>query len=406
MTHKFSPDLHASQQQDIFYTLTMFPYPSGIGLHAGHASIFTINDVIARYLRAKWKTVFNPFWFDAFGLPTENYALKTWKWAREVTDENKENFLKQLQALNLSFDRERVIDTSMPDYYRWTQWLFQELYKAGLVYREAKFVNRCPVDQTVLANDQVVDGCCERCKSHVIQKEMMQWFIRVTDYADRLIEDLDDIDRPEETKIMQKNWIWRSEGAEIDFQVQMSSWVEWGTNEVALKDTPTDKGSHSISVFTTRPDTLYGVTAIVLAPENTLIDDLLDGEHKQQVIAYRNEVWTKTSVQRQQDEAEKTWVFSGCYAIHPLTKEEVPIRFADYVLMDYGSWAVMMVPAHDERDWEFAEKFDIPKKQVIVPSPSGDDSQMDAPSPLGGIHAKDLPSPLGEGRGEGKFSLS
>lgn len=477
----------------------MFPYPSGIGLHAGHASIFTINDVIARYQRLQWKTVFNPFGFDAFGLPTENYALTVWKSAREVTDENKKNFIEQLQALNLSFDRDRVIDTSMPDYYKRTQWLFQKLYKAGLVYRESKFVNWCPHDQTVLANDQVLEGCCERCKSEVVQKEMMQWFIKVTDYADRLIEDLDTIDWPEDTKIMQKNRIWRSEWAEITFEIsedwgqkisedsdetaktkikrdelsykiigcaydvhkELWSWLtekiyhnamiaalenawlqveseksiplfyQWkkvgygrvdllieGYFAVELKSrkliewdyykqlrtymnqwwfesglllnfynksveivrlnqdsnnlqTSSPNLQTSITVYTTRPDTLYGVTALVLAPENTLLDSLLDDKNKQKVINYRNQVLTKTAIQRQQDESEKTGIFSGLYARHPLTWEEVPIWYADYVLMDYGSGAVMMVPAHDERDREFAQKFGIEVKQVISSSPSG-----------------------------------
>lgn len=344
MPSKFSPNFQNSQQEDIFYILTMFPYPSGIGLHAWHASIFSINDVIARYLRAQWKTVFNPFGFDAFGLPTENYALQTWQSPREVTDTNKANFLTQLEALNLSFDRDRILDTSTPEYYKRTQWLFQELYKAWLVYRDSKFVNRCPHDQTVLANDQVVSGCCERCKTEVTQKEMMQWFIKVTDYAERLIQDLDMIDWPEETKIMQTNRIWRSEWVEVDFQV-------W------------DK---TVTVFTTRPDTLYGVTALVLAPENTVLDKLLDEDNKQQVIDYRNQVLTKTAIERQQDDTKKTGVFSWLYARHPLTGQDIAIWYADYVLMDYGSGAVMMVPAHDERDREFAKKFDIEVKQVIT----------------------------------------
>ena len=207
----FSPDFLSAPADKIFYALTMFPYPSGVGLHAGHASVFTINDVIARYKTMSGYTVLNPFGFDAFGLPTENYALQENKLAREVTDTNKAMFLDQVKALNISFDYERVIDTSMPDYYKWTQWIFVKLMEAGLVYRDEKFVNRCPDCQTVLANDQVVDGKCERCKSETFQKKHMQWFIKITDYADRLISDLDLIDRPEETKITQRNWIGRSE---------------------------------------------------------------------------------------------------------------------------------------------------------------------------------------------------
>ncbi len=351
----FSPDLLSAPTDKIFYALTMFPYPSGVGLHAGHASVFTINDVVARYKTMSGYTVLNPFGFDAFGLPTENYALQQGKWAREVTDINKAMFLDQVKALNISFDYERIIDTSMPDYYKWTQWIFTKLMEAGLVYRDEKFVNRCPVDQTVLANDQVVDGCCERCKSEIIQKKHMQWFIKITDYADRLISDLDIIDRPEETKTTQKNWIGRSEWAEIDFTIDLSSWAKWNEVERSL----------NLTVFTTRPDTLYGVTAVVLAPENTLIDELLSEDKKSEIQSYRNTALAKTAVQRQQDVVDKTGVFSGLYATHPLTGESVPVWFADYVLMDYGSGAVMMVPAHDERDREFAHKFGIEVKQVI-----------------------------------------
>ena len=341
----FSPDLLSAPADKIFYALTMFPYPSGVGLHAGHASVFTINDVIARYKTMSGYTVLNPFGFDAFGLPTENYALQEKKWAREVTDTNKAMFLDQVKALNISFDYERIVDTSMPDYYKWTQWIFVKLMEAGLVYRDEKFVNRCPDCQTVLANDQVVDGKCERCKSETFQKKHMQWFIKITDYADRLIEDLDSLDRPEETKTTQRNWIGRSEWAEIDFKISNSDTI--------------------LTVFTTRPDTLYGVTAVVLAPENTLIDELLSEDKKSEVQSYRNTALAKTAVQRQQDVVDKTGVFSWLYALHPLTGEQVPVWFADYVLMDYGSGAVMMVPAHDERDREFAQKFGIEVKQVI-----------------------------------------
>lgn len=347
MSDRFSPNLLWAPIDKVFYALTMFPYPSGVGLHAWHASVFVINDVVARYKRMSGYTVFNPFGFDAFGLPTENYALQQKKWAREVTDTNKEMFLEQVKSLDISFDYERIIDTSMPDYYHWTQWIFVKLMEAGLVYRDEKFVNRCPDCQTVLANDQVVDGKCERCKSETFQKKHMQWFIKITDYADRLIEDLDLVDRPEETKITQKNWIGKSQGAEIDFIIEKNK---------------------KLTVFTTRPDTLYGVTAVVLAPENTLVDEFLSQEKAKEIGAYRNTSLAKTAVQRQQDLEDKTGVFSGLYVTHPLTQEEIPLRFADYVLMDYGSGAVMMVPAHDERDQEFAQKFNISFKPVILPN--------------------------------------
>lgn len=340
---RFHPDLHAASHEELYYTLTMFPYPSGIGLHCGHASVFTINDVLARYQRMQGKVVFNPFGFDAFGLPAENYAMKVGKPAYEVIEENKAHFIKQLKALNMSFDRQRMLDTSKPNYYHWTQWIFQQLYKAGLVYRDTLWVNRCPDCQTVLANDQVVDGACERCKHEIVQKKMPQWFIKITDYADRLIEDLETVDRPVETKIAQKNRIGRSEGAEIDFTV----------------------GDETITVFTTRPDTIYGVTALVLAPENTLLDEQLDPDHRGNIDGYRQATMAKTAVQRQQDTKDKTGVFSGLHAVHPLTGKEIPVRYADYVLPDYATGSVMLVPAHDERDHEFATKFEIPIVQVI-----------------------------------------
>jgi leucyl-tRNA synthetase/8-oxo-dGTP pyrophosphatase MutT (NUDIX family) len=340
----YAPDLHNVTRDKLFYTLVMFPYPSGFGLHAGHASNFVINDVLARYKRLQWYTVFNPFGFDSFGLPTENYAMKLGKPAYEVIAENIVYFKSQTAALNLSFDTEREVVTSSPEYYKRTQWLFQQLYKAGLVYRDTLRVNRCPECQTVLANDQVVEGACERCKSEIIQKKHPQWLIKITDYADKLIHDLDLVDRPEETKIAQKNWIGRSEGAEIDFTL----WEK------------------TITVFTTRPDTIYGVTALVLAPENTFLDWLLWEEFKTQVEEYRQITLAKTAVQRQKDLKEKTGVFSWLYATHPLTGEDVAIWYADYVLADYGTGAVMMVPAHDERDREFAKKFGIECKVVIA----------------------------------------
>jgi leucyl-tRNA synthetase len=340
----YAPDLHAVTRDKLFYTLVMFPYPSGYGLHVGHASNFVINDVLARYKRLRWYTVFNPFWFDSFGLPTENYAMKLGKPAYEVIAENIVYFNSQTASLDLSFDTERTVVTSTPEYYKRTQRIFQQLYKAGLVFRDTLRVNRCPTCQTVLANDQVVDGTCERCKSEIIQKKHPQWFIKITDYADRLIDDLDLVDRPEETKIAQRNWIGKSEGAEIDFSV----WEK------------------IVTCFTTRPDTIYGVTALVLAPENILLDELLVGEKKSEVEEYRQTTLAKTAVQRQKDLKEKTGVFSGLYATHPLTWEEIPVWYADYVLAEYGTWAVMMVPAHDERDWEFAKKFGIDLRQVIL----------------------------------------
>ena len=335
-----TPNVTSKEKKDCYYALTMFPYPSWYGLHVWHASVFTINDIVARYQRMLWKEVLNPIWFDSFWLPTENYAMKLGKPTYEVTKDNIQTFLKQIDALQLSFDQSSIFATSDASYYKRTQRIFQELYKAWLVYRDELWVNRCPDCQTVLANDQVVEWTCERCKSEIIQKKMPQWFIKITDYADRLIEDLDTIDRPEETKTAQKNWIGKSQWAEIHFD------VSWKT----------------VTVFTTRPDTLYGVTALVLAPENTLLDTLLKNDA---VLEYRKETMSKTAVERQKNAKEKTWVDSWLVAKHPLTWEMIPVRYADYVLPDYATWSVMMVPAHDQRDYEFASKFWIPSMEVI-----------------------------------------
>ena len=341
----FFVDGEKASKDKSYYALAMFPYPSGAGLHVGHVSNFVINDIVARYKRMQWFDVLNPIGFDSFGLPTENYAMKVGKPAYQVTKENIDNFIKQLQLIDNSYDRDKMLTTSDKDYYKRTQRLFRKLYEHGLVYRDVSVVNRCPTCHTVLANAQVEDGKCERCDTEIVQKEHPQWFIKITDYADRLIDDLAEIDRPEETKTMQKNWIGRSEGAHVNFSCN-------------------DK---TITVFTTRPDTLYGVTAIVLAPENTLLDEQLSDDHKEQLELYRKTTGAKTAVQRQQDEKEKTGQFSGLYAKHPLTGEETPIWYADYVLMGYGTGAVMMVPGHDQRDREFAHKHGIAIKQVIDP---------------------------------------
>lgn len=271
--------------------------------------------------------------------------MKVGKQAQEVTQENVASFINQCKMMDWSYDWDREFATSSPEYYKWTQRIFQQLFKAGLVYRKEAFVNWCPFDQTVLANDQVVDGKCERCSTEVIQKKHMQWFIKITDYAERLINDLDTVDWPEETKTQQKYWIGKSEGAEIDFTIDEKN---------------------KITVFTTRPDTIYGVTAIVLAPENETIDGLLSEENKKKLEEYRKATGKKTALERQQDAEEKSGIFSGIYAIHPLTQEKVPVWFADYVLPDYATGAVMFVPAHDERDDVFAFKHNLPVKVVIV----------------------------------------
>lgn len=317
-----------------FYALAMFPYPSGAWLHVGHGSNYTGIDIVVRYKKMQGYNVINPIWRDSFWLPTENYAIKVGKPAYDITKENIDNFKKQLALLDLDLDRERAFATSDPSYYKWTQRIFSQLYKAGLVYKKEQLVNRDPVDQTVLANDQVLpDGTAERSWAKVIQKLHPQRFIKITDYADRLLQDLDTLDRPEETKTAQRNRIGRSEWVEIDF---LLAW-----------------GEKTIKVFTTRADTVFGVTAVMLAPELTLIDDLLPEEYKQSVIEYRQQTAGKTAVQRKQDEKQKTWVFSGVYVTHPLSKQQIPVWFADYVLPDYATGSVMFVPAHDERDRDF-----------------------------------------------------
>jgi leucyl-tRNA synthetase/8-oxo-dGTP pyrophosphatase MutT (NUDIX family) len=331
MNNLYKADLTKSTKENTYYSLAMFPYPSGAWLHVWHGSNFTANDIIARFKRMQWYTVINPIGWDSFGLPTENYAMKVEKPASVVTEENIAFYKTQCELMDWSYDWDREVATSNPSYYKWTQWIFQELYKAWLVYKKDAYVNRCPVDQTVLANDQVIDGRCERCNTEIIQKKHPQRFIKITEYAEKLIADLDLVDRPEETKSQQKYWIGKSEWAEIDFVVE----------------------NVKITVFTTRPDTLFGVTALVLAPENTTIDAFITDAQRDAVEEYRKATSKKTNVERQKDAETKSWVFSGAYATHPLTQEKVPIRFADYVLMDYATGAVMFVPAHDERDFLF-----------------------------------------------------
>lgn len=341
----YKVDLEKATKDKVFYALAMFPYPSGAGLHVWHGMNFTANDIMARFKRMQWYTVINPMWWDSFWLPTENYAIKLGKPANEVTEENIKNYKKQCELLDRSYDWDREVTTSSSEYYKWTQWIFAQLYKAGLVYKKDAFVNRCPDCQTVLANDQVVDWKCERCGTEVIQKKHPQRFIKITDYAEQLIDWLDTLDWPEETKTQQKYWIGKSEGAEIDFKVGEGA---------------------SITVFTTRPDTLFGVTAIVLAPENTTLDSILSEDNKKILDEYRVLTGKKTAIERQQDLEEKSGVFSWVYATHPLTNENVSVWFADYVLPDYATGAVMFVPAHDERDFVFAKKHDLPVKQVIL----------------------------------------
>ena len=316
----------------------MFPYPSGAGLHVGHVRNFTIVDVLTRFYRQQGLNVLRPFGYDTFGLPAENYAIKTGTAPQEITKINIDNFRKQAKRLGYAIDWSREINTSDPEYYKWTQWCFLQLYKKGLAYQKESYQWWCPVDQTVLANEQVENGKCWRCGHEVEKKKMKQWFFKITEYADELLEDIDALEWPEKIKTMQKNWIGRSAGAEIDFETEDNT---------------------RITVFTTRPDTIKGATFIVLAPEYQGLDFIVADDCKDAVAKYKAEALKKSEVERQENK-EKTGVFTGAYAINPATKEKIPIWVADYVLSGYGTGAIMAVPAMDERDREFAEKFELP----------------------------------------------
>lgn len=331
------------------YVLDMFPYPSSNGLHVGHPEGYTATDIYSRFLRMKGYAVLHPMGWDAFGLPAENFAIKKGVHPAETTQKNIANFKKQIQSLGLSYDWSKEITTSAPEYYRWTQWLFLELYKKGLAYKRKAPVNWCGGCQTVLANEQVVDGECERCHTLVIQKDLEQWFLKVTAYADRLLADLDSIDWPDSIKRAQEHWIGKSEGATIDFRLTNSP----------LK----------ISVFTTRPDTLYGVSYLVLAPEHELLKNLkIPIGNIREVKEYIAQTQKKTNLERQQLVRKKTGVpLKGITVIHPATKGEIPVWIADYCIASYGTGAVMGVPAHDERDLTFAKQYDLPVTIVVMP---------------------------------------
>jgi len=325
------------------YILDMFPYPSGAGLHVGHPRGYIGTDVLSRYYRSCGYEVLHPMGWDSFGLPAENYAIKTGVHPALSTKENIENYRRQLKMIGLSYDWKNEFATSDPSYYKWTQWMFGLLYKKGLAYRKAAKVNWCPGCQTVLANEQVKEGKCERSNDIVEQKNLEQWFFKITDYAERLLNDLDELDWPESIRQAQKNWIGKSIGHEIEFESHAGS----------------------ITVFTTRLETLFGVTYIVLAPEHSLVEALTAETSKESVNKYREYVKKRTDLQRQEDQEKKTGVFLGSYAIHPLTKNKIPIWISDYVLQDYGTGAVMAVPAHDERDYFFASTFSLPIQEVI-----------------------------------------
>ncbi len=354
------------------YIAEMFPYPSGAGLHVGHVRNFTIVDVLTRFYEQQRLNVMRPFGYDTFGLPAENYAIKTGRSPKDVTAENVTNFRKQAKRLGYAIDWDREINTSSPEYYKWTQWCFLQLYKKGLAYQKESYQWWCPVDQTVLANEQVENGCCWRCGHEVEKKKMKQWFFKITEYADELLDEIDALDWPDKIKTMQKNWIGKSVGAEIDFPIAQNSSsfassrrpvVTGGASSFA----PVVANAHEsefcsnreITVFTTRPDTIYGATFLVLAPEYPGLDYIVSDDAREAVEKYRAEALLKSEIERQENK-EKTGVFTGAFAVNPATKEKIPIWVADYVLAGYGTGAIMAVPAMDERDREFAEKFDLP----------------------------------------------
>ena len=339
------------------YTLTMFPYPSG-DMHMGHVEIFSIADAIARYARMQGYDVLHPLGFDAFGLPAENAAIKRGINPRIWTYSNIDQLLTSAQRLGCSFDWDRLFRTCDPEYYRWNQWFFLRFFERGLAYRKAAAVNWCPKDKTVLANEQVIAGRCERCDTPVVKRRLTQWFFKITDYADRLLDDMElNVGWNERLKMLQRNWIGRSYGAEVEFGI--------------------DGFDRDMTVFTTRPDTLWGATFFVVAPEHELLDGLVAGTDKEEELkTFREEVSRLSEIDRTSTEREKKGIFTGRYAVNPVNKELIPIWAADYVLMDYGTGAIMAVPAHDQRDFEFARQYDLPIRVVI--SPPGEEFDPDA----------------------------
>lgn len=325
--------------QKKFYALDMFPYPSGAGLHVGHPEGYTATDIISRYKRMQGYNVLHPIGWDAFGLPAEQYAIDTGNDPKEFTAKNISTFKRQIQELGFSYDWDREINTTDPEYYKWTQWIFIQLYNKGLAYVDEVAVNWCPALGTVLSNEEIVDGVSERGGHPVVRKPMRQWVLKITEYADRLLEDLEDVDWPESIKDMQRNWIGRSEGAELTFKV--------------------DDTDLSFDVFTTRPDTIFGATFAVLSPEHPLVDKITSEDEKEAVKAYKHAASLKSDLERTDLAKDKSGVFTGAFTTNPLTGKKMPIWISDYVLISYGTGAVMAVPAHDERDGEFAEKFNL-----------------------------------------------
>ena len=362
-----------------YYILDMFPYPSGEGLHVGHPLGYTATDILARYKRMQGFNVLHPMGWDAFGLPAEQYAVETGTHPTDTTKKNVKRFKSQIKSLGFSYDWDREINTTDPKYYKWTQWIFLQLYKRGLAYQGEVPVNWCPELGTVLANEEVIDGKSERGGHPVIRKPMLQWVFRITEYAESLLEGLDDVDWPESVKNLQRNWIGRSDGSNVEFEIP-------SINE-------------TIRVFTTRPDTLFGATYMVLAPEHPMVEKLTNDKAQETITNYVKSATGKSDLDRGELNKEKTGVFLGAYAINPLNNEEIPIWISDYVLMSYGTGAIMAVPGHDQRDYEFAKIFDLPIVQVVagsdISSAAFTDTEtgtmMNSATPDGSFSINDLP---------------
>lgn len=348
----FKTDTYSEKEK--FYALDMFPYPSGAGLHVGHPLSYTATDILSRMKRMQGYEVLHPMGWDSFGLPAEQYAIDTGNSPKDFTLSNIATFKRQMKEIGFSYDWDREISTMDPSYYKWTQWIFKKLYEKGLAYVDEVAVNWCPALNTVLANEEVIDGKSERGGHPVYRKPMRQWILKITAYADRLLEDLEELDWPENLKDMQRNWIGKSEGAEVRFTI--------------------DGHDKHFDVFTTRPDTLFGATYAVFAPEHPYVKDIVTDEQKSAVEAYLHKVETKSDLERTDLAKDKTGVFTGAYAINPVNNEKMPIWIADYVLMSYGTGAIMAVPGHDERDYEFATKFELPIVEVV----SGGDLSKEA----------------------------
>lgn len=354
--YKFDP----SRPEDKFYVLEMFSYPSGANLHVGHWYNYGPTDTFARFKRLQGYNVFHPMGFDAFGLPAENYAIRTGIHPQDSTLKNIETMEGQLQRIGGTWDWDYELVTCDPHYYKWTQWIFLQLYKNGLAYRKEAPVNWCPSCNTVLANEQVIDGLCERCSSEVVRKNLTQWFFKITDYAEELLQDLDTLDWPEKTKAMQRNWIGKSVGGEVVFE---------------LEDPKLSEEERRISVFTTRADTLHGCTYVVFSPEHPLVNKIVTEDQRAALEAYQDEASKSSEIDRLSTSREKTGVFTGAYAVNPINGRRVPVYAADYVLASYGTGIVMAVPAHDERDFAFAEKYDLPIERVIR-SAGGEEDEL------------------------------